>query len=75
VLDHGLAAVEAACAEALEAGIGKYPPAKPGAYMRLRKSRVFSWSFFAAFSIGQLPLLRTSYVRLNNARRLSAFMA
>src|SRR4029077_4722884 len=40
--------------------------------MRLRKSRVFSWSFFAAFSIGQLPLLRASYVRLNNARRVSA---
>src|SRR6478672_6889947 len=28
------------------AAAGKYPPAKPGAYMRLRKSRVFSWSFF-----------------------------
>jgi hypothetical protein len=26
--------------------LSKYPPAKPGAYMRLRKSRVFSWSFF-----------------------------
>jgi hypothetical protein len=46
-----------------------------GAYMRLRKSRVFRGVFFAAFSIGQLPLLRTSYVRLNNARRVSAFMA
>ena len=29
----------------------KYPPAEPGAYMRLRKSRVF----FTGFSIGQLP--------------------
>ena len=77
-LDVWIANAKTSLVSSLATGVlkaGNYPPAKPGAYMRLRKSRVFRGVFFAAFSIGQLPLLRTSYVRLNNARRLSAFMA
>jgi hypothetical protein len=52
-------------------GAGKYPPAKPGAYMRPRKSRVF----LRDFPSDNCPFPRASYVRLNNARRMSAFMA
>ena len=40
----------------------KYPPAEPGAYMRLRKSRVF----LRDFPSDNCPFPRASYVRLNN---------
>ena len=55
---------------------GEVSPGKAGGlYEAPQVKSFFVEFFFAAFSIGQLPLLRTSYVRLNNARRVSAFMA